>query len=137
MARRYEEERAVLAAVAAELPRFKVVVTYNGRRFDLPYLRSRFLFHRVPYRWEEHLFLDLLRHARRRYRGWLPDCRLVTVETAAGARPPRSDDVPGAMVPELYHEFVLTQDPAFITPILAHNAMDLLSLAALLRLVEE
>ncbi|MGQ9778350.1 MAG: ribonuclease H-like domain-containing protein [Bacillota bacterium] len=137
LARRFEEERAVLAAVAAELPRFKVIVTYNGRRFDLPYLRGRFLFHRLPYRWEGHLFLDLLRHARRRYRGWLPDCRLVTVETAFCARPPRVDDVPGMMVPELYHEFVRTQDPALIEAVLAHNAMDLLALAELIRLVED
>lgn len=134
LARRFEEERAVLAAVAAELPRFKAIVTYNGRSFDLPYLAGRLLFHRLPCRFD-HVHLDLLRHARRRYRGWLPDCRLTTVEAAFLSRPPRLDDVPGQLVPELYHEFTRTQDPAIIEAILRHNARDLLSLAELIRLV--
>lgn len=135
LARRFEEERPVLAAVAAEFSRFKTIVSYNGRSFDLPYLAGRFLAHRVSFRLE-HLHIDLLCHARRKYRGHLPDCRLATVEDAVLRHGPRIDDVPGYLIPELYHCFVRTQDQSIIRGIIEHNAQDLLALARLLPLVE-
>lgn len=135
LARRYEEERAVLAHVAEELPRFKAIVSYNGRSFDLPYLRGRLLAHRIACRLDQ-IQVDLLGHARRRYRGILPDCRLVTVEAAVLARDGREGDVPGHLIPELYHQFVKTQDQAVIRGIMEHNAADLISLARMIRLVE-
>ncbi|MGE5529210.1 MAG: ribonuclease H-like domain-containing protein [Patescibacteria group bacterium] len=135
LARRYEEEAALLCAVAETLPRFKTIVSYNGRAFDLPYLKARLLAHRLSCPLD-HLHVDLLPHARRRYRGILSDCRLCTVEAAALGGPGREDDVPGHLIPELYHRFVQTQDPALIRGIIEHNALDLLALARLIRLLE-
>ncbi|MGE5549037.1 MAG: ribonuclease H-like domain-containing protein [Bacteroidota bacterium] len=135
LARHFGEERPLLAAVAAHLPRFKMIVSYNGRAFDLPYLSGRFMAHKLACRLD-HIHLDLLRHARRKYRGLLPDCRLSTVEAVALACGGRADDVPGYMIPELYHKFVRTQDQAIIRGIVEHNAQDLLALAGLIRLVE-
>jgi len=135
LARRFDEERPLLLAVAQELPRFKMIVSYNGRAFDLPYLAGRFLAHRVPCRLD-HTQLDLLAHARRKYRGCLPDCCLTTVEAAALNGVSRTGDVPGHLIPELYHQFVRTQDPETIRGVVEHNALDLLSLARLIKLVE-
>ena len=116
-------------------PRFKLIVSYNGLAFDLPYLAGRFLAHRLPCRLD-HLHIDLLRHARRKYRGCLPDCRLTTVETAVLCQDAREEDVPGYLIPELYHQFVKTQDQSVIKGIVEHNAQDLLALARLIKLVE-
>ncbi len=135
LARRFDEERSLLAAVARELPRFKMIVSYNGLTFDLPYLTGRFLAHRLPCRLD-HLHIDLLRHARRKYRGCLPDCRLTTVETAVLCQDARTEDMPGYLIPELYHQFVKTQDQNIIKGIVEHNAQDLLSLARLIQMVE-
>ncbi|MGE5598489.1 MAG: ribonuclease H-like domain-containing protein [Bacteroidota bacterium] len=135
LARRFEEERPVLAAVVAEFSRFKTIVSYNGRAFDVPYLTGRCLAQRVSCRLE-HVHIDLLCHVRRKYRGRLPDCRLATVEGALLCRGPRTDDTPGHLIPDLYHYFVKTQDQEIIRGIIEHNAQDLLALARLLPLVE-
>lgn len=132
-ARSYEEEAALIEAVIAELQPFRVLVTYNGRSFDLPYLNGRAAAHRIDSRLCR-VHLDLLHHARRRYRSDLPDCKLVTVqENILGQM--RGEDVPGEMVPRLYHDFVRTQNPEVIRVVIEHNAMDLLALAHMLPLL--
>lgn len=129
-ARRYDEEPGVLGSVLEDLSRFRVMVTYNGRSFDLPYLNSRLTAHRLKSRFT-HVHLDLLRHARRRYKAELPNCRLCTVEeNVLGQR--REDDIPGEMAPMLYHDFVRTQNPTVIQGVIEHNARDLLALARIL-----
>ncbi|MGE5571869.1 MAG: ribonuclease H-like domain-containing protein [Bacteroidota bacterium] len=130
LARSYEEEAAVLAAVRDEFDRFEVVTTYNGRRFDLPYIRDRMAYYGIECS-SCTFHLDLLRTARRLFRGVLPDCRLVTVaEHLLGYE--RRGDIPSAMIPEVYHEFVRSRNPALIRPVLEHNAMDLHALALIL-----
>jgi len=47
-ARGYEEEAALLAAFSRSLAPCRMVVTFNGETFDLPYLRDRALYHRHP-----------------------------------------------------------------------------------------
>jgi uncharacterized protein YprB with RNaseH-like and TPR domain len=133
LARHYQEERALLAALLSELPSFKVVVTYNGKKFDIPYIEGRTVAHGLFYRFEQQQ-LDLLFHARRCYRGLLPNCRLATVEEGL-LDLTREDDIPGHLIPQVYHRFVQTQEPRLMKNILAHNAQDLFSLAHLLPLV--
>lgn len=135
LARSYEEEAAVLAAVRGELGKFPVIATYNGHRFDLPYIRDRMAFHGIECG-SCRLHVDLLRVVRRLYRGVLPDCRLVTV-AAHLLGYERHGDIPGALIPEAYHEFVRSRNPALIRPILEHNAMDLHALALILENILE
>jgi len=135
LARHYREERALLAALLAELPSFQVVVTYNGKKFDIPYIEGRTVAHGLPYRFQQEQ-LDLLYHARRCYRGLLPNCRLVTVEEGL-LDLAREDDIPGHLIPQVYHHFVQTQEPRLMKKILEHNAQDLFSLAHLLPLLME
>lgn len=132
-ARRYDEEKALIGAVIDALAAFQAFVTYNGRSFDLPYLNSRAAYHRLEKRFSQ-VHLDLLHQTRRKYRGQLPNCRLVTVEENILGLP-RGEDVPGEMVPRLYHEFVRTQDPEVIRGVLEHNAKDLVTLARMLPLL--
>jgi len=134
LARRFDEEGPLLAAAAEVLKRFKLIVSYNGRAFDVPYLAGRFLAHRLSCRLD-HVHIDLLKHVRRKFHGHLQDCRLTTVE-AAVLNEVRADDVPGYLIPELYHQFVKTQDQEIIKGIIGHNAQDLLALARLIKLVE-
>lgn len=133
LARRIGEEKAVLGAVLAEVPRFRVVVTYNGKQFDIPYIEGRSVAHRMFYRFP-HQQLDLLYHARRHYRGRLPDCRLVTMEEhLLGFQ--RQGDIPGYLIPQTYLRYTRSQDPALIRDILEHNALDLVALARLIHLL--
>ena len=124
-----DEEPALLAALAALLPRFEGLVTYNGRAFDLSLLETRFVLARRP--WPESLWhLDLLPAARRLWGSRLADCRLATVEAhALGLR--RENDVPGALVPALYFEYLRRRHPGALPKLFAHNQQDVLSLVGL------
>jgi uncharacterized protein YprB with RNaseH-like and TPR domain len=129
-ARDYSEERALIAAVAEVARQFEFLVTFNGRTFDIPFLRDRALYHRVRFDFElPHL--DLLHVARRRWRGQFPDCRLQTLEWHV-LRRRRAGDVDGAAIPGIYHDYVKRGQPHRLLPIFHHNLLDLVAMAQLL-----
>jgi len=129
-ARDYSEERAVLWAAREALGRARVVVTFNGRSFDLPYLRDRMTYHRLPMA-QDFADVDLLHPCRRRWRRRLPNCRLQTLETYL-CRRRRVGDIPGFLIPQRYHEYVHSKDPKLVGPIFHHNRLDLVAMAELL-----
>lgn len=130
LARDFREESAVVQAVLRELSQYPLLLTFNGRKFDVPYIRARAAAHGIQSRLEP-AQVDLLYAARRRYRGVLPDCRLQTLERCL-LDYLREDDVPGRQIPEIYHRFVRTRDPGLLQGVLQHNARDLVNLARLL-----
>ena len=129
-ARHYGEEAALLAALAAELPRHALLVTFNGRSYDAPFLAARALTHGVALRFPPG-HVDLLHLARRRWRDVLPDCRLQTLERRV-CRRWRSGDVPGDEVPGLYHDFVRRGDAWRLVPVFHHNLLDVITMAEIL-----
>jgi uncharacterized protein YprB with RNaseH-like and TPR domain len=128
-ARDYSEEQGMLLYVNDVLHRFPVLVTFNGTSFDVPFVKTRLAVGRASYDGPgEHV--DLLLSARQRFRSVLPNCRLETIERhLRGVE--REGDIPGAEIPEAYHEFVRTGDARKIKRILHHNRMDLISIAVL------
>jgi uncharacterized protein YprB with RNaseH-like and TPR domain len=129
-ARNYAEEPAVLKYVRDALSRFGVVVTYNGDRFDLPFIETRLAATRIgPL--DPIASVDLLYAARRVYRGVLPNCRLGTVERHIRGIE-RSGDIPGRYIPEAYHDYVRSGDARAMKNVLYHNRMDLFTMAVLL-----
>ena len=128
-ARDYAEEKALIAAVSEALSRADVLITFNGKSYDLPLIRDRAAMHGVRWR-EPDLHLDLLHHARRRYKSTLPDCRLGTLEWACFGRK-RHKDVHGSEIPRLYHDYVRSGDFEPLLPVFHHNIFDLLTLSSL------
>ena len=130
LARDYAEERCLIGILDGLLADCRICVTFNGKSFDLPYLKERAKYHRLPLRAAPEQ-LDLLHHARRRWKHHLPDCRLLTLEWHILGRR-RIGDVDGWEVPCIYHEFVHTRDPRRLKGVLRHNLMDVLAMAELL-----
>jgi len=126
-ARDYTEERALLEAWTEMAGRAEMLVSFNGKAFDVPLLRDRLGFHRLPAA-PDLPHVDLLHHARRRWRAVLPDCRLQTLEWQLCGRR-RAGDIPGEDIPEVYHRFVRTGDARDVLTVFHHNALDLLTLA--------
>jgi uncharacterized protein YprB with RNaseH-like and TPR domain len=124
-----DEEPALLAALDPLLRNVDGLVTYNGKSFDLPLLETRFVLARR--RWPEAAFhLDLLPAARRLWSARLPDCRLATVEQHALGFT-REGDLPGALIPSVYFEYLRRKTPGELPRVFEHNCHDILSLAAL------
>lgn len=135
LVRRMEEELPALQATREYLSRDMVLVTYNGRTFDVPYLKERYaLYGEACDITNPHY--DLLHPSRRRFKDALPDCRLMTLEQRLFSIH-RQEDVPSMMVPEFYEAFLTSQNPGPLIPIVEHNCQDLVSLARLFCLFRE
>ena len=151
----HSSERALLALVADFLDDADLIVTYNGKTFDVPVMETRWSFHRlempeigghdgVPH-------FDMLHPARRLWKNrskpassslagsdfgrTTPSdddgegCRLAHLERALfDVR--RVGDVPGMEIPGRFFRFVRSGDASPLEPVLEHNRIDLVSLAA-------
>ncbi|HTI56133.1 MAG TPA: ribonuclease H-like domain-containing protein [Verrucomicrobiae bacterium] len=124
-----DEEPALLTALEEIFRRFDGFVTYNGSGFDLPLLETRFVLGRRRFPGEV-FHVDLLAPARRLWSDRLADCRLGTVEQHA-LRFTRDDDLPGALIPTVYFEYLRRKRPDELPRVFEHNRHDILSLAAL------
>lgn len=119
-----------LDAIAAGLPEDAVLISYNGRSFDLPMLRTRHQLNGLVNPFADRPHLDLLLLVRRRYRGCWPNCRLATVERELLGRP-REDDLPGSMAPAAWRDYLRFGSTQGIAQVLKHNRLDLESLVFL------
>jgi uncharacterized protein YprB with RNaseH-like and TPR domain len=130
-ARHYGEEAAVISAFLQRATSRRVLVSFNGKSYDWPYVRMRAAATGVRFELDP-AHLDLLHESRRIWRGAVPDCRLQTLEQYVLGHQPREDDIPGRDIPDAYHRFVRTGDATEMLSVLEHNLLDLVSLAELL-----
>jgi uncharacterized protein YprB with RNaseH-like and TPR domain len=131
----FTAERALLAAAAELFDAADLIVTYNGKTFDVPVMETRWAFHRMPAPLDEVPHFDMLHPARRLWRArgeWEgsseASCSLGTLEKLlAGVH--RVGDVPGFEIPSRYFRFVRDGNARPLEAVLEHNRLDLLSLA--------
>jgi uncharacterized protein len=128
--RHHAEEPAMLTELNRLLPRFRAVVSFNGKAFDLPLLETRFVAGRQRSAWRVDSHLDLLFPARRVWRDRIESCSLGSLERAVLGHARRLD-VPSWAIPELYFRYVRGGDARPMTRVFAHNLDDVLSLVAL------
>ncbi len=129
-ARDYAEEPGVISLFLQDIADRRMLVSFNGKSFDVPYVRARAASTGVPCPIDlEHL--DLLHVARRVWGHRLPDCKLQTLERRICGRR-RVGDIPGAEIPAAYHRYVRTGDARQMVDCLEHNVLDLVTLADLM-----
>ena len=134
-ARDYAEERALITEVERILAEHDFLITYNGKAFDIPFLRHRAVYHRL--RFETSIpHLDLLWMVRRRWKERLPDCKLKTLEWRV-LRRLRAGDIDGSEIPGAYHEYVKHGQPHRLLPVFHHNLLDVVAMAELLPVLFE
>lgn len=128
----FGDEHRLLGAIAELLDGSDVIVSFNGRTFDVPVMEMRYLFHRRESPFAELRHVDLLPPARRLWRGRDGDrgCSLQALEGAVlGFR--RVGDVAGFEIPGRYFHYIRTGDAAVLEVVFEHNRLDLVSLAVL------
>jgi hypothetical protein len=125
---RFAAEGAMLDAFAGALSAEDRLISYNGKCFDLPLLKSRHRMHGREDCLQALPHLDLLHPVRRLYSSIWPDCRLLTLEQRLlGLK--RHNDLPGSAAPEAWFEFVRSGSMARLIRVVEHNFQDILSLA--------
>jgi uncharacterized protein len=123
-------EAPMLARLAERLAVASCVVSYNGKSFDWPLLRTRFLLARMPLPpLPPHI--DLLHTARRVWKPRLGSVRLTEIEREI-LRFEREGDIDGAEIPGRYFEFLRGAGAERLAPVLEHNQHDVIALAAIL-----
>jgi hypothetical protein len=128
--RDYPEEKAQLQALSDALAPYEGLVTFNGKTFDVPLLETRYALARMKSPFGRLLHLDALHPARRLWKLRLESCKLTDLESALlGIH--RDGDVPGSEIPGIYFDYLRTGDAQGLQPVFHHNALDILTLAAL------
>ena len=127
---RLDAEPAFLDAVMLDLADASLLISYNGKSFDLPLLAARLQLAGRRSALDRLDHLDLLYPVRRAFASRWPDCRLASVEERL-LRAPRRDDLPGAEAPAAWLAWLRRGDPSRLGAVLRHNRIDLLSVAAL------
>ena len=138
-----EEEHILLDRVIGELGRYDYIVTFNGRRFDLPYVEKRYkmIYHCLPDIRPFDLDLYLLIKGHSGLKEILPSLRQKCVEEYMGLSSSRDDLISGAESVELYYKYLTEEDETLKEEIkqkiLLHNFDDVVQLYRLLPIIRQ
>ncbi len=131
------EEPAQLAALTGFLQPCEVLVTFNGKAFDVPLLNTRYITNGELSPLTTLTQLDLLPLARRLWRDRLPSRALGQLEIHILQAARTQEDVPGWLIPSVYFDYLRSGDARPLKGIFYHNAMDILAMAGLLNHVSQ
>lgn len=126
-----EGEAAMLDAVSARLAGRRVLVTYNGRAFDLPVLQARCILNRrPPEAMAPPIHCDLLAPVRRLFRDRLGSCTLRQAELSLLGLE-REGDVPGAEAPARFRAWLMGSPTRVLEGVIRHNQLDVCATSVL------
>lgn len=131
------KEPAQLAALENFSSSIKLIISYNGKSFDLPRIKNRYSFHRWPSPFDNVDHLDLLHIVRRLWNQHLPSCTLGEIEHYLLGVERLSLDIPGWQVSKKFFEYLQTGDPSNLKNIFYHNEIDVISLIRLVNYISE
>lgn len=131
------EEKEALAGFMKQVLRLDMVVTYNGRHFDLPFIQKRMEAFAMNAALPYNLDLYLVLNGHSPIKRFVPNLKQKTVENYMGLWETRTDEISGAESVTLYNTYEKTGDKALGKKILLHNSDDVLQLARLLRVTSK
>jgi uncharacterized protein YprB with RNaseH-like and TPR domain/DNA-directed RNA polymerase subunit RPC12/RpoP len=129
------DEPSAIWALLSKLEPHSSLITFNGKSFDIPYIKQRLAYYGMDASLRNPHF-DVLHFTRRAFSKKLTDCRLETVEKYLNIE--REINIPGALVPHFYDTYLRTRNVGPLVAIVEHNKQDLITLGNLFsRLYEE
>ncbi|MCM3588773.1 ribonuclease H-like domain-containing protein [Mesobacillus maritimus] len=110
---------------------YTTLVTYNGKAFDWPQVKTRHTLVRdhVP-KLPSFGHFDLFHAARRMWKHKIEKMKLTNVEKDILGFT-REDDIPGYLAPMIYFDFLERKNPEGLLGVMKHNELDILSLITL------
>lgn len=110
---------------------YTTLVTYNGKAFDWPQVKTRHTLVRdhVP-KLPAFGHFDLYHAARRMWKHKIERMKLSIVEQEVLGLE-REDDIPGFLAPMIYFDFLERKNPEGLLGVIKHNETDILSLLTL------
>ncbi len=139
--RDFAEEHSLLQELCQRVAERPVLVTFNGKSFDWPLLENRFAMTRCIAAPKLAAHLDLLHPARALWKLRLGSVRLAELERHVLDAPRlgwhRENDVPSALIPQFYFDYLRGGPVEPLAGVVRHNQMDLRGLAALFCKINE
>jgi uncharacterized protein YprB with RNaseH-like and TPR domain len=126
------EEGALLLALEDFIAPCQTVVSFNGKAFDVPLLNTRYILQGWKSPFKNLYHIDLLHLSRRLWRDRLPSRTLSNLEVQILHATRTDEEIPGWMIPQLYFDYLRDGDARPLKQVFYHNAMDVVSLSALL-----
>jgi uncharacterized protein YprB with RNaseH-like and TPR domain len=126
------EESALLLALEDFLAPSQTIISFNGKAFDVPLLDTRYTLQGWKSPFKNLAHVDLLHLARRLWRDRLPSRTLANLEIQILHARRTDEEIPGWMIPQIYFDYLREGDARPLQRVFYHNAMDVVSLAALL-----
>jgi len=123
----YPDEEAMLEAVHAEIDPESIIVSYNGKSFDIPILQDRLVLQRIDRNLKFAAHLDLLHPVRRLYRRRLRYCNLANIEREVFGLQ-RYNDIPGELIPAVYFNWLTNDDTELLDRVMDHHIQDIATL---------
>ncbi len=144
------EEKQALEEFYQLISSFDMVITYNGKHFDMPFIARRMKAHGIgtdpdhidgpidtavllPY----NLDLYLVVNGHSPIKKFVPNLRQKTVENYMGLWQSRDDEISGAESVELYNKYEKSGDRELEAKILLHNSDDVLQLTRLIKVLSK
>ena len=123
-------EAGMMAQIQQKLARIKGFVSYNGKSYDIPLLRTRLILNKLKTDdIDRKQHVDLLHCSRRLWKKYT-QCSLQAIETEILGFA-RQNDIPGKDIPAVYFNFLKTKDMAPLKTVLKHNVIDILSMVSI------
>jgi len=113
------------------LARFSTIVTYNGKSFDVPIIKSRSLISGASCSIDQLIHLDLLHIARNIWKLRLESRKLSDIEKNILGIVRTDEEIPGWLVPQMYFDYLESGDAKLLKGVAYHNEMDIISVAKL------
>ncbi|HEX3029480.1 MAG TPA: ribonuclease H-like domain-containing protein [Clostridia bacterium] len=108
-----------------------MLVSFNGKSFDWNLLLTRFTANRMRVGIKDPIHVDLLYPARAIWKHKLESCRLSSLEeNILGIK--RHDDIPGALIPEVYFRYLSDRNASDLKKVIIHNENDVISMVSLM-----
>lgn len=119
----FQYEWLLLKHVENSFVSFKNLATYNGKSFDIPLLRNRFVLNRMDTQIDQLCHIDFLHLARRIWKRRLAGCDLKNLEYVILGKE-RNRDIPGELIPQIYFEYIRKRKAALLEQVFEHNFYD-------------
>jgi uncharacterized protein YprB with RNaseH-like and TPR domain len=124
-------EMSQLVEFSNSAQNFHTTVTFNGKSFDLPIIRTRYFLNQLENPLSEFSHIDLLHISRRIWKMRLTNHSLRELETQILGFQRSTDEVPGWMIPQIYFDYLRTGDGSQLKGVAYHNEIDVVSMAVL------
>jgi tetratricopeptide (TPR) repeat protein len=132
----YGSEKAFLEKLIELASGFELIVSFNGKSFDINLLHTRTIMQNIAFEWKTIPHLDLLPLARRLWKHELESCALESLEYyILGSLRQAEMDIWGGHIPQVYFNYLDTRNADEVVNIFYHNRSDILSMPVLLHLI--